>query len=105
MSFSFAKIDFWKLIVLGLALELTHLVLRNHWQDLAPHHQHGAWAATLLISEYVLLLATLLAAAGTVSAMLKNRNFSGAILVVCAWLAYFGLFAWVLSPHGSEVRC
>ena len=101
MSFSFAKIGFWKLIVLGLALELTHFVLRNRWQDLSSHHQHGVWAAALLISEYVLLLATLLAAAGTVSAMLKNRNFGSAILVVCAWLAYFGLCAWVLSTHGS----
>jgi hypothetical protein len=101
MSFSFAKIGFWKLIVLGLALELAHLVLKNRWRDLSPHSRHGVWAATLLISEYVLLLATLLAAAGTVSAMLKNRNFIRATLVVCAWLAYFGLFAWVLSTHGS----
>jgi hypothetical protein len=50
-----------------------------------------------LISKYVVLLAALLAAAGTIEAKLKSRNYRGVFLILGVLIACFGLFAWIFE--------
>jgi hypothetical protein len=103
MPISFARIGFWKLTALGIALELVHFALGHWYADLSPHHYLGIrslrnpWAKTLILSEYVVVMAAMVAAVGTIEAMLKNRNYLNAFVVVGVWIAYSALFGGLLN--------
>jgi len=98
MSLSFSKIGFWRLIAAGIAVELVRLTLRGRWPDLSPHYHgtRGVHAKAFMISEYILSMAILLAAVGTIATLLEKRNFRSSILVACVCILYFSTFLWIL---------
>jgi len=98
VEISFAKVGFWKLTMAGVFLELIQLVLEFHWPQFSPRYPGPRHLAMriLLIPEYCLMLASLLAAVGTVE-RIYARQWKGAhpALIVLVWMAYFSLCVWV----------
>jgi hypothetical protein len=98
MGISFAKFGFWKLTISGALVELIQLLLEFRWPQFSPRYPGPRPLAVriLLISEYALMLASLLAAVETVERILTRqwKNTHPALIVV-VWMAYFCLCLWV----------
>jgi hypothetical protein len=98
MGLSFARIGFWKLLGVGIVLEFTQLALQPRWPQLSPHYlgPRPLPLRILMISEYCFLLATLIAAAGTIhNFYTQHRKGAHPVLIVVAYAAYASLYLWV----------
>ena len=100
MTFSFARLGFWKVLAVAASFELLYFLLRVHWPELSPHY-HGyraVWMRILLISEALLFMATFLAAAGTIENDVRTKNWkrSRTLWIILAVVGYLAVFIWVL---------
>jgi hypothetical protein len=98
MMLSFTKIGFWKLLGVGIVLNLAHLALQPRWPELSPHYlgSRPVPFRVLMISEYCFLMAALIAAAGSVYDI-YTKHIKGAhpVLIVVAYARYFFFSLWV----------
>jgi len=96
MGISFAKIGFWKLAGLGVTLGCLHLGLSSRWPELSPHSPGPLQlrAKSLVVAEYFVLMLTLMAAVGTIEAMIRAKDFKAlrALSIALAYAAYLGFF-------------
>jgi hypothetical protein len=98
VTLSFAKIGFWKLLGVGIVLDLAHFALQSRWPELSPHYlgPRPVWMTVLMVSEYCFVLATLIAASETVYNIYTQHRKSGhPVLIVVAYAAYVSLYMWV----------
>jgi hypothetical protein len=98
MGISFEKIGFWKLLGIGIVLELTQIALRPRWPQLSPHYlgPRPVPLRILMISEYCCVLVTLIAAFSTLySIYAQHRKGAHPVLIVVAYAAYVSLYMWV----------
>jgi hypothetical protein len=99
MTISFAKIGFWKLLAAGMLLEFFQLALQSRIPELSAHFlgARPIGMRILLISEYCLLMATFMAAVGTVHGFYTGQvKATHPAIIIVSWVVYFALFVWVL---------